>query len=100
MSTTNPDHRDARHCLGVFEAADMTDDEVHEMAVALVEWQDRMSARTSDTWVHAASDDSVPLLDPFGGSDDYPGDIWPTEDMVEPAEFWEGLPDEDEGRGP
>ena len=45
MSTTNPAHRDARHRLGVFEVTDMTDDEVHEMAVSLVEWQDRMSAQ-------------------------------------------------------
>ncbi len=26
----------------------MTDDEVHKMAVALVEWQDRVSAQASD----------------------------------------------------
>ncbi len=31
--------------LGAFEVADMTDDGVHEMAVALVEWQDRVSAQ-------------------------------------------------------
>jgi len=31
--------------LGNFEVTDMTDDEVHEMAIALVEWQDRMSAQ-------------------------------------------------------
>jgi hypothetical protein len=96
MSTTNPAHRDAPQELRVFEVTDMTDDEVHEMAVALVEWQDEMSAQTSDNRVHAVSDDFGPLLDPFGGSDDYSGDIWPTDEMVEEAAFWDGLPDDDE----
>jgi len=83
--------------LGVFDVTDMTDDEVHEIAVALVEWQDRMSAEVSDNRVHAASGDSVELLDVDGGPDDYPGDMGPTDDMVEEAEFWDGLPDGDLG---
>jgi len=52
--------------LGVFAVADMTDDEVHEVAIALVEWQDRMSAQASDNRVPTVSDDFGPL-DPFGG---------------------------------
>ncbi len=48
MATTNPTHRDTRHCLGVFEVTDVTDDVGHEMAVALVDWQDPVSAQASD----------------------------------------------------
>jgi hypothetical protein len=50
--------------LGTFDVAELTDNEVHEMAVALVDWQDRMSAQTCDKRVYAVSDD---LIDPFGG---------------------------------
>jgi len=49
--------------LGVFEVTDMTDDEIHEMAVAVVDWQDRMSAQ-SDNWVHTVSGVSPPPMPP------------------------------------
>jgi len=48
----------------------MTDDEVHEMAVALVEWQDRMSAQATDNRVPTVSDDFKSPLDPSAISDD------------------------------
>jgi len=43
-----------------------------------------------------ARDDPGPLLDPAGGPNDDPGDIWPTEEMIAEAEFWDRLTDEDE----
>ena len=39
----------------------------------------------------ARSDDPGPLLDPHGGPNDYPGDIWPADEMIEEAEFWDAM---------
>jgi hypothetical protein len=43
------------------------------------------------------SADPGPLLDPGGGPGDDPGDIWPTDETVEEAEFWDSLPDDELG---
>ena len=45
---------------------------------------------------HAVSDDPGPLLDPDGGPDDYTGDIWPTDEIEDEAEFWASLDDDDQ----
>jgi len=37
---------------------------------------------------------------PSAVSDDYPGGMWPTDEMIEKVEFLDGLPDKDEGRTP
>ena len=55
-----------------------------------------MESKRTTTPNGARSADPGPLFDPDGGPDDYPADIWPTDEMIDEAEFWDSLPDDEE----